>query len=116
MGDGCEQDEMCVVHPFISDVNHEMDVGLQWLGCPPPPVQPVPKGHCSREGFVFQVNFFFSKLTLHGILNIFPRHKKTCQKTNHDCFFPSPLRCFFKATRVLENVPSSAYRFIHSSG
>ena len=43
---------------FLINVNHEMDVGLHgWVSTPPPGTA----GHTKvREGFVFQLYFFFS--------------------------------------------------------
>ena len=46
---------------FFVDVNHTNGCRTAWLGVHPP-VQPVivPKVHCSREGFVFQLYLFLA--------------------------------------------------------
>ena len=46
---------------FFCDVNHEMDCRTAWLGVHSGTLGHCTKIHCSREGFVFQGNFFFKE-------------------------------------------------------
>ena len=80
----CSQDTHSSYKVFhISDVNHEMDVGLHGWGCPPHGTARsfVPKVHCSQEGFLyFKSTVLVFRLTLQ-------------EKVILPTFFCGPERC-----------------------
>ena len=66
---------------MLSDVNHEMDVGLHGLGVHHPGTAGHTKVHCLREGFVFQL-YFFLVMNKKTVISRYPRKETKIVSSN----------------------------------